>query len=114
MNKDTLDGGKEMVSEIENEDLPMLSFSPVVERFRFEENNEDHFLHNISCESHPLVCTLAEYETYKFEEDNRKDDVQSAVLESFSFVEDAKMSILDELCIDENVETCFEKYHFKS
>ena len=90
MNKDTLDGGKEMVSKIENEDLPTLSFSPIVESFRFEENNEDHFLHNISCESHPLVCTLAEYETYKFEEDNIKDDVQYVVLESFSFEENVK------------------------
>ena len=49
-----------------------------------------------------------------FEEDNRKDDVQSVVLESFSFVEDAKLSILAELCIDEKAETCFDEYHFKS
>ena len=90
MNKDTLDGGKEMVSEIENEDLPMLSFSPIVESFRFEETNEDYILHNILYESQPLVSTQVEYETYKFEEDNRKDDVQSVVLESFSFEENVK------------------------
>ena len=74
MNKDTLENGKEMVREIENNDLPMLSFSPIIESFIFEENNEDHFLHNISCESHLLVCTQVEYETFKFEEDDIKND----------------------------------------
>ena len=90
------------------------SFLPIVGSFRFEENDEDYILHNILYESQPLVCTQVEYETYKFEEDNREDDIQSVVLESFSFVENAKLSILDELCIDEKVDTYFEKYHFKS
>ena len=116
INMEILEDGNKMVSEVEKEKEKLLvpSFFPIVESFRFEENNEDHFLHNISCESHPLVCAQVEYETYKFEEDNREDDVQSTVLESFSFVENAKLSILDELYIDEKARTCFDEYHFKS
>ena len=51
-----------------------------------------------------MVYALVEYETYKLEEDNGKDDFQSAkvhedpVLESFYFDENAKLSILDVMC----------------
>ena len=106
MNKDTLDNDKEMVRKIENEDLPMLSFSPVIESFRFEEDNEDNFLHNIYCESHPLVCTQVKYETFKFEEDDIKNDFWSSqayddpILEPFCSEDHAKLSILEEICID--------------
>ena len=40
MGKDTFDSGREMVSEIENEDLSMVSFVPEVTSFRFDEDND--------------------------------------------------------------------------
>ena len=120
MGKETFESDRKMVSEIQNKDLPMVSCIPEVTSFRFEENNEDHFLHNISCESHPLVCTQAEYETFKFEEDDIKNDFRSSqvyddpVLESFSFDESAKLKFPNKLCIDGKAGSCFSDYQIKS
>ena len=119
MGKDTFDSGREMVSEIENEDLPMVSFVPEVTSFRFDEDN-DHLLHKVSFENHALVCKQVEYETFNFEEDICKSDFKptqvddDSMLESFYFKDNTTLSFLEEICVDERAEACVDNHFTKS
>ncbi len=118
MGKDTLDSRREVVSEIENEDLSMVSFVPEVTSFRFHENN-DHLLHKVSFENHPLVCKQVKYETFKFEEDICKSDFKptqvddDSMLESFYFKDNTTLSFLEEICVDKKVGARVDNYFTK-
>ena len=93
-------------------------FSLDIESFRFDEDS-DVSLHNFFNENHRLIYAQAKYETFKFEEDDIKNDFWSSqlydpILESCSFDESAKLSFLDELCVDEEAETCVDNQSYKS
>jgi hypothetical protein len=114
VSREILEGEEEQIGKVVREDFSTFSFSSNDNNCRLEVKNQDHDLNNISSENHSKTNVQAENKILDVIEEHDRIDPsfnevdKNQVSGIFCFEDNTILSIPDQICTHERVETCFD------